>query len=986
MAAKPPLLKMPDKITEDEKNSFRLIKMAFCTARYVLYTIFLWGTLQSQNQTLEDYLLNTKVYTMTKYKNCFNNMQRQKMTSRDLESKFDISHLYKAIIHACDKVNFVKVEQKDPNSLEWLINAIKDFRNEVSHSMLGITKETMMEKIDVLRNLLEKALDTAGLLYNRDPADIRAEIDTMNKDIKYIRDQPLAQTDISEYEIDLLNEKHRAKLGKEGLIELKEKYKNWSQINPVSFLEGERMHLRVSTVFTQIEVEAAGRKFKGSIVPYENVLSLCMDNAYSKTNNNINAPVIFLIEGPAGSGKTTLTKLMMSEWCTGGGSMQGLNEYELLLYMECRNLSISNFPQLLSQLMPRTNARYFKEGDLLKYTLDLKTLLIVDGLDEMNSKSEELFMDIINQRVDNLVVLCTSRPEKVPYFQTHIPHEYRIAHLKITGVADNKREEFIRKYHDEMLRQGLSTGDTEEIVEYVKKSEIHLQKHYRLPLNLVVLVWLWADDKARINAVTTSSELYFETHKLMKRKLTERLAHNEATKGVDRDDLHKKVECFLSSMYREALVALRWDTLEKFLPKSLHQMKLACSTNNLPSKETMSAFLVVKMVEGEEQVSIPHKLLHEFYASLWIVQSLFDESCKRENDTLFQNYAMFLQTQSIGSTLQQDLLNDVMTKLTQRVEIQKPDAIRSILADLHSDDPATLRMSKYQSLLLQVAGVLYTQHSSKIKDCTAQDIVELLKESGLGHNDDNEWFELLDLVNNDSAVIKYVSRHICNSITIKEGHIRAALKLLKDARPKKVRVSINSNHRNIAEFPNLLESITRIKCKVELYFHHDFQHPGLVTTDDNELQAVVERCEVLEFLGNLSGEAVSLLPNNITFLNLVVSSDNHAASLFSHLQVVIPKLPLVGLCLHITCGVSASDVTQVPASNILLWLLLTDVEDDNMTRACDIVCNLLNSDSMFMDIRFPRANVSVAGWEQLLERLQQSGVHVGHISIPEDAE
>nr|XP_045582258.1 uncharacterized protein LOC123745599 isoform X2 [Procambarus clarkii] len=835
-------LRMPDKISEDEKNSFRLIKMSQCTARNVMYTIFQWGTMQSPGQTLEDYLLNTKGLTKVRYRSIFDISQRQKMTSKAMESTFDITHLFKAICHACDKINLTNSEKmKQKNSLENLVVSIKNFRNEISHCILGITKEKMLEETDKLLDLLETALNVAGVIYTRDPSETSKKVDEVREDIKNIRDQALAQSDIQQYENDLLNEKLKMKLKEEGSKELKKRYENWSLINPVSFLEGQRMIMKVSTVFTQIEVETARDKAKGSIVSYENILELCRYNPSTESWNLNNAPEIFLIEGPAGAGKTTLAKLIKSEWSSGSSSIKGLYNYDLLLYMECRSFSLSSFSQLLNHLLPVTNARYFKEGDLQKYVMDLKTLVIVDGLDELNESSEKLFMDILNQRLYNFVVICTSRSEKVPYFETHVPPEYCIAHLKIIGIAENKREEFIRKYHDEMLRQRLSTRNTEDIIAYVKKSKACFHNHFRLPLNLVVLVWLWADDPVQLNLVTTASELYIETHNLMKKKLIERLARNELTSRVVTEELHKKVELFLSSMYHEALVALRWDSNEKFLPESLTRIRATCIANNLHLTETLSAFLVVKIVHGKEQASVPHKFLHEFYASLWIVQNLFDKNTIRENDAFLQKLASLLEEQKAGSAVQQNILSDAMQRLGQTITPQKPGAIQAIFKDLHSDNPTSLSMSKYRNVLLQVAGVLYTQYSAKIEECTGQDIVQLLHESGLGNTDDNEWFELFELVKNDCVIIKYASKHICDSITITDCRVEASLKLLGETKPKEIRVFIDSNQRNIAQFPDLLEMIAECRCQVNLYFQYDFQHSATSASNDQELKTLVQK-------------------------------------------------------------------------------------------------------------------------------------------------
>lgn len=835
-----------DEISEDEKNSFKLIKMTYKTARWVLLVIYEWGTLQAAGQAVEDYLLNNKGYSITKLKRIFDISQRQKLSdSSILVSSYDITLLFKLLHHVCDKLEPEGSSAwtvKNDNRLEWLLTSIKNFRNRVSHSELGLSKREMIQEAANLLATLENALSAAGTLYNQDISEVQEKTKKVRDDIMNIRDQNLGPADLNHYEVMHVNEKLKTILKTEGSLELKSRYENCSQINPVSFLEGKKVLLKVKTVFTQIEVESAGEKAKGSSVSCPDIIAFCRENNSDGGERSVPQPEVFLIEGPAGSGKTTLVKYIKSEWSSPTCTMKGLHDFDLLLFLECRNRSISSFSQLLEHLLPNTNVKYFRQGEINKFVLSVKTLLIVDGLDEMNSTSEKVFLEVLSMKAENMVIICTSRPEKLQYFQIHVTSEFHIAHLKIIGIADNKIEKFIIKYHNEMVRLGLSIQDTEALVGYLRKAKSKLQKHFRLPLNLVVLVWLWADDPSRIMRITTASELYIETLKLMKKKLIERLAHNDTTLGIDPEVLDEKVTAFITSMCREALVSLCADMIEKFLPESVMQMKTTCNANALPVKEVMSAFLVINTVSGEEQVSFPHKLLHEFYASMWIKQNLFNENKKVDNSELLQKLAIFLEMNQAGSSVQQqNIISDAMTRLDQSASPQKPGAIRGLITELHGGEEKSLKLPKYQSLLLQVAGVLYAQNAHQIEKCTAEEIVGLLQEAELGRKDNNEWLDLIDNVKNDRIIIGHVSKHIKRNLTITEDHVEAALLILENSKPQKIEVDIAGKLEDIPEFQVLLGRVAECNCELDVYFRHDFRHPKTDSVNDDHLKTVVQR-------------------------------------------------------------------------------------------------------------------------------------------------
>ncbi|KAK3878305.1 hypothetical protein Pcinc_017063 [Petrolisthes cinctipes] len=977
-----------DEISDEEKNSFKLIKMVYDTARWVLFVIYEWGTLQAPGQTIEQYLLNNKGYSITKVKKIFDVSQRQKLSDPHIHvSNYDITLLFKLLHHVCDKLELEGSPEwttRDEGRLEWLLTTIKNFRNDISHSGLGITKENLIYKTGNVLTTLENALSVAGTLYIRNISEVEEKKNKVRNDIMNIRDQDLGRAELGVYEIRLLNEKLKTILKKEGSNELKIRYENCTQINPVSFLEGKKVLLRVKSIFTQIEVESAGERAKGSSVTCADIIAFCRDNNSDSGESSRPQPEVFLIEGPAGSGKTTLMKYIKSEWSSPTCSMNGLSDFDLILYLECRNHSISSFSQLLDHLLPNTNVKYFRQGEMKKFIFGLKTLLLVDGLDEMNPASEDVFLEVLSMKSDNLVILCTSRPEKLHYFHTHVTSEYHSAHLKIIGIADSKIEKFIIKYHSEMVRLGLSIQDTDSLVRYLKKTKSKLQRHLRLPLNLVVLVWLWADDPSRILKITTASELYMETLTLMKKKLIERLGHNDATMGIDCEVLEERVNVFITSMCREALVSLCWDVIEKFLPDSIMRMKTTCNANSLPVKEVMSAFLVINTVDGEEQVSFPHKLLHEFYASIWIKQNLFNENKKVNNSELLQKLAVFLEKIQAGSTVQQqNILSDSMMRLDQSASPQKPGAIRGMITEMHNNEGKPLKLSKYQSLLLQVAGVLYAQNAHQIEKCSAEEIVELLYEAELGQKDNNEWWDLIDNVKNDRTIIMNVTKHIKKNLSITEDHIEAALLILENTNPKIIKVDIGVKCEGLPELGILLDRVADCNCQLDVYFRYEFKYPRTDFGNDHHLKTVIRSCQLGEFVGHISGESVTMLPDTTTLLNLAVTDDAHATRLMKYLQEGAVDHYLVGLCLHITSNVSPSALEQLPDLQ-MLWLLLSDINDSRITRVCEIAAKLLPPDAMFVDIRFPHSDVSFEGWKRLLQGMKDADVAIGHLTIPEE--
>lgn len=184
-----------------------------------------------------------------------------------------------------------------------------------------------------------------------------------------------------------------------------------------------------------------------------------------------------------------MTKFIISEWSKGSRKFIGLDQFDLLFLMECRNPSLESFADLLVSLMPNVSKSFRKE-DFMRCALDLKILVLIDGLDELNKSSEKIFREVLAMlRTRDIRVLCTSRPEKVQDVYKIIPDGVVKVHLRITGIPASKRVDFVKAYHDEMKKLQRSEQDTTGLVDYLNNSSEKLDKHFRFPLNLVLLTY-----------------------------------------------------------------------------------------------------------------------------------------------------------------------------------------------------------------------------------------------------------------------------------------------------------------------------------------------------------------------------------------------------------------------------------------------------------------------------------------------------------------
>lgn len=942
----------------------------------MFYLIFNWGCKRDLTKSLKVYLLDKGMDRNT-FKSIFNADFRRNIDENPSGDEFDVSLLYVCIQNVCEKV----ASKRDPawktgddNTLESVCTFIKNFRNILTHHPKVEDDIKMNDLRAEFQGKLKKAIELAGKLYSRSSSDIDDEVAAMNDNIDKIMKAPLTSED--EKYLTALDDFRRCRKNpfkENAALELVSKYESMSRVDPASFITGKE-RLPVKNVFTRLEVIQEQEKIsKEKSVDYEALLTITADG---------DKPVVTVVEGDAGAGKTTLSKLVLDDWSslkTHGESFtfQGLDTYDLVLYAEGRNKIVDSFLDLLKCLMPNV-CNELTDDDLLYFVHSMSILLIVDGLDELNTASRKFIDDVFDKHIPmcdgKLRLVITTRPNMLKDLPSLFRKQTKV-HTRLRGIAREKREEFVQKLHDEMIREGQSEQSTQDLVDYLKQSHTRLGEHYRLPLNLTLLTYLWAYDPARVNAVTTGTGLYIALHELVQERLTERLKH---LLGVVKDFSEEREE-FLHELYQVCLETLSAGNIQ-LSSESKEKLEVKCKNLKLSLHEMCAPFLVLERewtpYGYKFDFFVPHKSIMEFYAAFRIFY-LIDKEEVIDSEEVGK-----LNLLNVSQEKKEEILQ-ILMKDNERRPKKLIDIMSRLLKDFKKE-----RLSDYQNMFLHLGGLL-AQKKSHVLEQYAEDLVELLLQSRLK---ETQWLDLVVETKCVNSVADLVAPQIKKQLLVRDGHTGAALKMFTrlDIRTP-VQIILENEVHTIPLLDQLLEDVSRRSCDVELLLKHQWKH-SQYGSSDSLVQKLTEgakkpTCRLSRFWGYL--ETFTVLPSTVTSLRFSIVDTDHANAICAEFTKLTRWLSIETLGVHIMRGVSPGSLKPLPMVKPVkkecgsLWI--SDVED--VEWACQVAVALLPNEGRYRSIMLPRSKLSLETCRKLLLSLKKKGVKVlnrGSIYISSD--
>ncbi|MPC09300.1 hypothetical protein E2C01_001908 [Portunus trituberculatus] len=784
-------------------NGVRTIKILDSIGRRVLHDILLWGTpKKSLSEHFDQYLSHlpkestSNYHKLSSVRRRFNKTDLQQIANDPSCASFDISLLWKCIKVACegmaedsDSCWHTAIPQVSSDAkMEHFISAIKRCRNDVYHGTLEMSDRDFLQTAAKLRLIFIGALSAAKHKYNRSDAELTSKTQWVEYNLDEIAQEILGENDL----ITFCGDRLKQDLTHEVNDSLKIQFQNAVNIDPMAFLVGVDLRLHVQKVFTKVRVRSGDRHGEGTLINYLDLITV------AKNDSKSGMPQVLLVEGVAGSGKTTLLTMVTDEWLKleQDRFFKGLDQYDVLLKVQCRDRAITTFRSLLEKHVSSVFLKY--RNLVLPLIKKCNVLILIDGLDEANEDSERLLTDILEEMkgVPGCTLLCTSRPERTSIFSRRIHFKFNISFIELLGIPESSREKFVRRYHEEIKRQTQGVYDTEALVQKVQ--ELRGRELFMLPLNLVFLTWVYHHKPSAVTTTTTQSHLYHIVHQLSVEKLLDRLEHHPMSKARDRRDLERCIRECLDTIYHESILAFAEERLT--LNKNAEDnIRTSCITQGLPPSELLSAFFCLKATRTylgmQEQYSTPHLGMQEYYAALHIV-----------NHSSMANAS--------GS------IRDVL-KLT-----------------LNALD---INLSMFQNVLQHVAGLLHILNSS-VSEVVSVEVVDLLQESGVRCR--TQWLDLVEDTGAAPMVLRRVAHHFMISsdgdeIVVTDDRIGSYTALLPHLPSDcPIRVNITNDLEGLEE---LLRILTRHTCKW-LFLHPFYRDPREEVAFNDTLKLLLPRC------------------------------------------------------------------------------------------------------------------------------------------------
>ena len=211
-------------------------------------------------------------------------------------------------------------------------------------------------------------------------------------------------------------------------------------------------------------------------------------------------PLIVLIEGEPGMGKTTYCQKLAFDWASKqcGEWDESFPRIDVLLLLRCRGIKSTIWDAIADQILqkelkPEESEMFFQ---FLKENPS-KVLLVLDGLDEADPQKLEMFMNLIQRKqLPGCYIVLTSRPEAGSKVRG-----YTDTLLEIVGFTTTDANCYIRKYFQQAEHLAKA------LISQVKFDE-DLRELTKNPLNTLLLCVVFEDLKGILPSNRT--QLYVE--------------------------------------------------------------------------------------------------------------------------------------------------------------------------------------------------------------------------------------------------------------------------------------------------------------------------------------------------------------------------------------------------------------------------------------------------------------------------------------------
>ncbi|XP_047741492.1 uncharacterized protein LOC125179510, partial [Hyalella azteca] len=490
-------------LPEEDKYRFINKKCVDKVIPKVLRKVLEWGCKKEPDQTYFEYI---SLKCKCNLKKLFQFHERQ-LDSTSSES-YDTSMLYEVIPFACEGVTKTRScewakAKEDPTTLEYHLYRVKVLRNSVIHDPegKGVSKNFITEVGRPLRDLI--LVSARKFNVDRDEAEefcasVASDIQTVEEGIISCREK----------EVSAVLKAVRT----QGKIEMKAKRE--------AYLTEECLP------FSQIKVPLNEVFHSITLVCENTQREVNCNELFAETEEDSAQCVV--VQGAAGSGKSTLVKriaLDFLEIAASDSIFHGLNLFGAILHIECRETKVSTLGQFVRNSFPLT-LKIFTDfsQDAAEAVLNSRTLIIIDGMDNLTSITKELVKDVLKtfNGGEGSRMLVTSRPSAAKDFiqdleAASISHDcYSIKDISV----NDEQLKFLRRY--EKVIPDIRAPDLVEAFKGLQGA----RSYFIYPVYLALFCHLFRTNPEGVNCLTSPENLMEQTLRLGEVKVEQRVSEH----------------------------------------------------------------------------------------------------------------------------------------------------------------------------------------------------------------------------------------------------------------------------------------------------------------------------------------------------------------------------------------------------------------------------------------------------------------------------
>ena len=404
---------------------------------------------------------------------------------------------------------------------------------------------------------------------------------------------------------------------------VREEYIHRATLRPL-FLQN-TIWLPLDNVYTRLRIVSTRKAgVKNDIPILKRVLGvLCEHETAGDPNNgkylasgrgtpNKSRSFRMLVEGSPGIGKTTFCLKLAYDWAKQiSGAPFSFPEFELVLLLRCRDIDGKLIDAIPEKLFPK-DVKKKTRMELRNFINNNqeRTVIILDGLDELPKKSKRYVYDFLKGNIlRGCNALVTARQEKGIEAREKFVFD---ACLEITGFSEDRAIEYIRKHFKNLVPEQSSKG--EKLVEEIKRN-YDLRELITNPLSLLLLCVVYEDHNGMLPSSRTN------LYQIIVRCILRRYCKKRGVKPR-KDDRHleKQFDGYILPLGERAWNCLLHDR-HSFRKDELKGLKsrekvVVCELGLVYKEESL------KRLNPQHEYCFLHKSFQEYLAALYIVHEL----------------------------------------------------------------------------------------------------------------------------------------------------------------------------------------------------------------------------------------------------------------------------------------------------------------------------------------------------------------------------